>query len=73
MKATDIVKIQDTIDKLESQIDRLEAAWIEEKFQAELMYIRLANISQYSKSYTERFLAVHEKFPGLLVRLIKIL
>ena len=73
MKANEIDKIQDTIERLEIQVRRLEWALKDEKFEAELLYTRLANCSQYSKNYSEVFLAVHPRFPALLSRLYQLI
>jgi CCR4-NOT transcriptional regulation complex NOT5 subunit len=71
VKATDIVKIQDAIDRLNEQIERLEAIVKEKKVEHDFLYIRLANLSpRYTKNIREIELVNHPNFPKLLARLL---
>jgi hypothetical protein len=64
------IRILDTIDRLESEIERLQSDISSARFNLELLYLKLSNGTvKYSKSLTEQELLSDPRFPSLLGRL----
>jgi len=74
MKASEIIKIQDTIDRLQFQIKGLDEQIRDSRLDMELLYVKLANCSvKYGRTRNEVEIASDPRFPGLLASLVKIL